>query len=231
MDYPSHYDRLIQRAAQRERCDGYTERHHILPRCMGGTNAASNLVYLTAEEHYVAHQLLVKMHRGNHKLVFALNAMLRSTHKHKGRTANKNYAWARAAFAKSSSAQNSGDNHPMKRPEVAAKVSGKNNPMYGVKGAAHPNYGKPVNPDQRGANNHMFGKSGEKHHMFGKHNDAMQRPEVKAKMAATMRNKSPEEKAAIKAKKQATFATRTPEQKALARERQAATRAKNKAAQ
>lgn len=61
MNYAAHYERLIARARHRV-LDGYRERHHIVPKCMGGTDARVNLVDLTPEEHYVAHQLLVKMY-------------------------------------------------------------------------------------------------------------------------------------------------------------------------
>jgi hypothetical protein len=40
--------------------DCYTEKHHIIPRCMGGSNDKENLVTLTAREHYIAHLLLTK---------------------------------------------------------------------------------------------------------------------------------------------------------------------------
>lgn len=45
--------------------DGYTERHHILPSSLGGAEIDSNLVKLTAKEHYVCHLLLTKMVTGN----------------------------------------------------------------------------------------------------------------------------------------------------------------------
>jgi hypothetical protein len=57
MNYKMHYERLISRAAGRK-VDGYTEKHHITPRCMGGTDDKSNIAILTASEHFVAHQLL-----------------------------------------------------------------------------------------------------------------------------------------------------------------------------
>ena len=60
MDYSTHYWTLIGRAQIRE-LSGYCERHHIVPKCMGGDNSIANLVDLTPEEHYVAHQLLAKM--------------------------------------------------------------------------------------------------------------------------------------------------------------------------
>jgi hypothetical protein len=40
--------------------DCYTERHHIIPLCMGGSDDKENLVTLTAREHYIAHLLLTK---------------------------------------------------------------------------------------------------------------------------------------------------------------------------
>lgn len=39
----------------------YVERHHIVPKSMGGDNTATNLVWLTAEEHLTVHLLLPKM--------------------------------------------------------------------------------------------------------------------------------------------------------------------------
>ncbi len=62
MNYRNHYNAIIVRALTRAVPEGYTESHHILPRCMGGTDDPANLVRLTAREHFVAHQLLVKMH-------------------------------------------------------------------------------------------------------------------------------------------------------------------------
>jgi hypothetical protein len=38
----------------------YTEKHHIIPKCMGGSDKQNNLVILTAREHYIAHLLLTK---------------------------------------------------------------------------------------------------------------------------------------------------------------------------
>ena len=61
MNYSAHYDRLIARARS-QTLVGYHEQHHVVPKCMGGGNELANLVNLTAEEHYVAHQLLVKMY-------------------------------------------------------------------------------------------------------------------------------------------------------------------------
>lgn len=71
MDYSKHYRLLIERARVRE-CDGYSEVHHILPRCMNGGNESENLFRLFPEEHCIAHLLLVKIYPDQPKLVYAL---------------------------------------------------------------------------------------------------------------------------------------------------------------
>lgn len=92
MNYSAHYDRLIARARRRV-LEGYRERHHVIPRCLGGGNEPQNIVELTAEEHYVAHQLLVKMHPGNPKLVYAASRMTNNS-RFLVRN-NKLYGWIR----------------------------------------------------------------------------------------------------------------------------------------
>lgn len=58
---------------------GYTERHHIQPESLGGSNAKENLVQLTAREHYICHLLLTKMLTGEAKrsMHFAFYSMQR----------------------------------------------------------------------------------------------------------------------------------------------------------
>ena len=41
--------------------DGYTENHHILPDSMGGSIDKSNMIRLSAREHFICHFLLTKM--------------------------------------------------------------------------------------------------------------------------------------------------------------------------
>ncbi len=96
MNYKAHYDKLIERG-QYTMIHGYRERHHIIPKCLGGTDDEDNLVYLTAEEHYVAHQLLVKMHPNNRKLIYAAKMMTIGNKTH-GRKGNKLYGWLRQLF-------------------------------------------------------------------------------------------------------------------------------------
>lgn len=46
---------------------GYGERHHIVPRSLGGLDTDDNIVFLSLRDHYFAHKLLVKIHRGENK--------------------------------------------------------------------------------------------------------------------------------------------------------------------
>ena len=92
MNYGAHYDLLIQKAKIRDfSSDVYKECHHIIPKCMGGNNNKSNLVNLTPEEHYVAHQLLVKMYPDDNKLVYAAHIM--SVNNGINKRNNKEYGW------------------------------------------------------------------------------------------------------------------------------------------
>ena len=60
----------------------YTERHHVIPRSLGGSNDPSNLVKLTAREHFICHLLLPKMLTGIDKrnMTFAIWSMLNRDH-------------------------------------------------------------------------------------------------------------------------------------------------------
>ena len=98
MNYTKHYFALIERSRQRKK-DGYLEKHHIVPKCMGGTDEKSNLVLLTPEEHYVAHLLLVKIY-DTPSLIHAALMMTVSSSQHnvgKGRN-NKLYGWLRRKY-------------------------------------------------------------------------------------------------------------------------------------
>jgi transposase-like protein len=91
--YFRYYNSLIERAISREKLEGYIERHHVVPRCMGGGDEPENIVELTAEEHYTCHLLLVKMYPLNRKLVHAARLMTCKSKWTGGRSNNKLYGW------------------------------------------------------------------------------------------------------------------------------------------
>lgn len=61
MNYEKIYVSLISKRGKVSRPSiGYFERHHILPKCLGGKDTFDNLIYLSAREHLLAHWLLMK---------------------------------------------------------------------------------------------------------------------------------------------------------------------------
>ena len=91
----------------------YKERHHITPKCLGGTNDELNLIDLYAREHYIAHKLLVQDNPGCTKLWYALwnMANLKGSAKKREEITPDEYECLRREFSK--------------------KISGKNNPNFG----------------------------------------------------------------------------------------------------
>ena len=78
--YKKWYDNIVINAKIRNKT-GYTERHHIVPRSLGGTDDLSNLVRLTAREHFICHLLLTKFTIGYDKKLmnFALGKFIQTS--------------------------------------------------------------------------------------------------------------------------------------------------------
>ena len=95
MNYQTIYNKLIARSSTRKTdADEYYESHHIIPRCLGGSDDRENLANLTAREHFIAHLCLVKIYPGNGALVRAAVMMACGSARHK-RSANRIYEWLR----------------------------------------------------------------------------------------------------------------------------------------
>ena len=56
--YDNYIKRILNNRENKKDKYNYQEKHHIIPKTMGGTNDSSNLIYLYAQEHYYAHKLL-----------------------------------------------------------------------------------------------------------------------------------------------------------------------------
>jgi hypothetical protein len=149
MNYQGIYERLMARAALRQK-SGYMERHHVLPKCIGGTDESNNLVLLTPEEHYVAHLLLVKIHPGNHKLLWAVTCMTANSPK-TPRT-NKLYGWARKRFAILVGQRNKGRKHSKEFSEALSKrMKGVKRGPYKKHSLPSPLKGRPKSAEHRAA--------------------------------------------------------------------------------
>lgn len=129
MNYHKLYNSIISRAIGRD-IDGYTEKHHIIPKCIGGDDRPGNIAILTANEHYVAHQLLAKMYPNENGLWFALRMMSAGNSKHKRN--NKQYAWVRKRAALAHSKQFKGTSTGGHKYTTGHTMSvGEKNGMYG----------------------------------------------------------------------------------------------------
>lgn len=82
--------------------DEYHERHHIVPKCMGGTDDKENLIDLFAREHFIAHRLLALENLENEKLVYAWWCMcsLPGSSKKRSEITAEEYEEARINYAK-----------------------------------------------------------------------------------------------------------------------------------
>jgi hypothetical protein len=142
MNYKKIYNSLITKAQKRTVLEGCKEKHHIIPKCMGGTNNSFNLAHMTAREHYISHWLLHKIYPYNKKLIYALNRMLR------GRNglivSSREFEKIKILFQ---------ENNPAKEKEAREKISkskrGSKNPQWRKKGILNGFGGKTHTLEQR----------------------------------------------------------------------------------
>ena len=106
--------------------DEYHERHHIVPKCMDGTNDENNLIDLFAREHFEAHKLLALENPDNKKLQLAYICMsfVRNDKEHRYQLNESEYEQARIVCSRALSGENnpfygnhsqSGESHPRSR--------------------------------------------------------------------------------------------------------------------
>jgi hypothetical protein len=97
-----------------------TESHHIVPKCLGGTDNKNNLTNVTLREHFICHWLLTKIYYGKerHQLLKALwmmKAENQNQSRYKTKITSRVYATLREEYIKLQS----------------IKVTGKGNGFYG----------------------------------------------------------------------------------------------------
>jgi hypothetical protein len=110
--YTKWYNTLISNAKTRKIDSTQTyEKHHIIPKCLGGDNTSENLVKLFPKEHYIAHLLLTRMIEGplQQKLYFAWWRMMHSNNRTtRYKPGNRAYHAAKSAMVLRIKAQNKG---------------------------------------------------------------------------------------------------------------------------
>lgn len=86
--YTKWYFKLIDSRKERIfEINDYSEKHHIIPKSLGGSNKKDNIIKLTAKEHFICHRLLVKMTEGKEKvkMSYALRCMINRENTHQKR--------------------------------------------------------------------------------------------------------------------------------------------------
>ena len=94
LHYQKRYDKFIDSLKEQE-ISGYTERHHILPKSLGGSNAKSNIIKLTPRQHYIAHWMLWKIYGGAMTRAFFLMSHEDRSH----RINSKTYSLAKEKYS------------------------------------------------------------------------------------------------------------------------------------
>jgi len=134
--YSKWYFNIINKSKTRTCPTSYTEKHHILPKSLGGSNKINNLVVLTGKEHFICHLLLINMTTGKHKskminAAWAL-ANLKTINQKRYKINSKQYAILRENFAKTHSAYRTGRKHSEEtKQKISAGNRGKVSPLKG----------------------------------------------------------------------------------------------------
>lgn len=96
--------------------DGYVERHHIVPKSLGGSNKKENIVALTAREHFICHRLLIKMTTGRDKMKmsYAVRCLINQENAYQQRykISSRTYATIISTTRNSISKYQTGENNP-----------------------------------------------------------------------------------------------------------------------
>ena len=90
------YNNICERGQKRLMDNSiYVEKHHIIPKCMGGTNEKSNLTILTAKEHFICHKILCNIYPENEKLKYAFWGMCNQRTKRNYIVTSRDYEYAK----------------------------------------------------------------------------------------------------------------------------------------
>lgn len=111
MDYHRIYAEFIKDRLKKQKRRGwhklnrptrtdYFEKHHIVPRCIGGSDKASNIIRLAPGDHFFAHLLLAKMHGGK---LWAPIAFMLGGDRYRAVVSRGWYDWAARAMAQAKS--------------------------------------------------------------------------------------------------------------------------------
>lgn len=151
MNYTSFIQNILNARGRFICGDEYYERHHIVPKCIGGTNDEDNLIDLFAKEHFIAHKLLAKENPNNKKLVYAYWMMAHCKKEDQDRyeCTPEEYEESKISFSIVHSKYFKGKLSGNKNHFYGVHMCGDKNPMYGRK---HTDESKRKNSESNKAN-------------------------------------------------------------------------------
>lgn len=131
--YTKWYHNIINNAQLKSNHIGYHEKHHIIPKCLGGDNSPQNLVLLTAKEHFIVHLLLIKMVENSlkYKLVYAAWQLGRSLRLKKERITSNQYTYLKEELSISKTGVKRAPFSLSARKNMSISHLGENNHMFG----------------------------------------------------------------------------------------------------
>jgi hypothetical protein len=109
-----NYLKIYENICSSPDTEGYTEKHHIIPKCIGGGDEPENIVKLSARKHFIAHALLAKIYKTS-GLIHAAHMM-----SNMGLYNSKKYEWLRKAHAKRISSLLKGKPSPITPAKIKA---------------------------------------------------------------------------------------------------------------
>lgn len=142
----------------------YYETHHIIPRCMGGSDDEDNLIDLYAREHFQAHRLLALENPHNKSLIYAWWMMSHKTsreYQERYEVTPEEYEESKKSFVEMQRQQKASEETRRKISENHIDVSGENNPFYGKRHSeeTRKKIGEARKGKYTGINNPNYGKS------------------------------------------------------------------------
>lgn len=158
--------------------DTYLEKHHILPRSLGGNNSKDNLVSLTGREHFICHILLTKMTTGKEyfSMMHAAIGMKRSRSYQERYINNRIYETLKKEYSAIIGQRNKGKTaSPETREKMSIAKKGKKKPegfgeqiSNALKGKSKPpmldSIKEKISSKLKGRNGHRRGKTGDYKH-------------------------------------------------------------------
>lgn len=175
MNYQKIYDDICKRGQDRILSkETYTEKHHIVPKCIGGIDDCENITRLTAREHFICHWILAeKLYPNHHGLWFAFWRMCGPSNPNQSRylPSSKIYEEVKNKISMIKSEKNTGSGNPMFgrkfTDEHREKLRRSRSKRVGLKA---PNFGKKFSEEW--INSLSIARTGPKNGFFGKsHSD------------------------------------------------------------